>query len=306
MKNPIETAKNVLSNNLRLSTNENVLIITDDFKHEIAEFFYKAGKQMNHETILVKMPTRTKSGEEPPIMIAELMKLSDVALCITEHSLTHTQARKNASDSGTRIATMPGITMDMLEHGAITADYNEVEELTEKYAALLDDGEDVKIEKEGHKLTFSIKDRFGIRSTGIFKEIGSSGNVPSGEAYIAPIETSANGSILIDGAISNIGIIKKPVKLTIKSGQLIEATGEDGKRLLEILGEGSGRIIAEFGIGTNKRARITGNVLEDAKVYGTIHIAFGSNKSFGGVTEAGVHIDCIVKDPNVWIDGNKI
>jgi leucyl aminopeptidase (aminopeptidase T) len=75
---------------------------------------------------------------------------------------------------------------------------------------------------------------------------------------------------------------------------------------LELLGDGDGRTIAEFGIGTNKKARLTGNVLEDEKVFGTVHIAFGSNKSFGGVTEAGVHIDCVIKDPVVFIDGERV
>jgi leucyl aminopeptidase (aminopeptidase T) len=90
--------------------------------------------------------------------------------------------------------------------------------------------------------------------------------------------------------------------LTVNNGRLTEATGNDGKRLLQLLGDGNGSIIAEFGIGTNKKARLTGNVLEDEKVFGTVHIAFGSNKSFGGTNEAGVHIDCVIKDPIVTID----
>lgn len=69
-----------------------------------------------------------------------------------------------------------------------------------------------------------------------------------------------------------------------------------------MLGTGDGRNVAEFGVGTNDKARITGNVLEDEKVYGTIHIAFGSNNTFGGVVAAGVHIDCVVKSPTVYLD----
>lgn len=299
-------AKNVLKTNLRLAEDETVLIITDDEKQEIAELFYQASLEMEHEVVIAKMPTRNKSGEEPPSMISSLMKLADIVLCITEHSLTHTQARKSASEMGARVATMPGVTLDMLENGAIAADYNEVEELTEYYASLLDEGKDVRIIKENFELTFSIENRKGIRSTGVFKNKGDSGNVPSGEAYIAPLEESANGKVLIDGAISNIGVLEEPILLTIENGKLVDASGESGKKLLNLLGDGAGRVIAEFGIGTNKKARLTGNVLEDEKVYGTVHIAFGSNKSFGGMTEAGVHIDCIIKDPVAWIDGKKL
>lgn len=299
-------AKSILTNNLTATSDESILIITDDCLEEIAAVFYQAGKEISNETILVKMPTQTKSGEEPPPIIGALMKTADIILAITKHSLTHTQARIEASKSGARIATMPGITTDMLYDGAITADYNEVEVLTERYCIMLDQGEEVKINKDNHTLTFSIKNRDAIRSTGVFREKGQSGNIPSGESYIAPIEDSANGSIIIDGSISNIGVLEEPITLTVESGRLIHATGENGKRLLELLGDGAGRTIAEFGIGTNKKARLTGNVLEDEKVFGTVHIAFGNNKSFGGETEAGVHIDCVIKRPQVWIDAEKI
>lgn len=302
----IDIAKSVLLQNLHLKEDESVLIITDDEKQEIADLFYQASKALSNEGVLVKMTTRTKSGEEPPQMISSLMKSADVVLCVTEHSLTHTKARKEASETGARVATMPGVTLDMLENGAISADYQEVEELTEEYCQKLERGDEVKIVKGDHELTFSIRGRESIRSTGVFKQKGDSGNVPSGESYIAPIEDSANGTMIIDGAISNIGVLDEPILLEIVSGRLVKASGEKGQKLLELLGDGDGRTIAEFGIGTNKKARLTGNVLEDEKVFGTVHIAFGSNKSFGGKTEAGVHIDCIIKEPHVWIDEEKI
>ncbi|NGP45729.1 aminopeptidase [Bacillaceae bacterium SIJ1] len=302
----IDTAKSVLLKNLTLKKGENVLIITDDEKQDIADLFYQAGQELLHETTIVKMQTRKKSGEEPPQLIRSIMKLSDVILCVTEHSLTHTQARKEASEAGARVATMPGVSLDMLENGAISADYDEVQDLTEKYCQHLDRGEEVKLVKGEHELTFSIKNRKSIRSTGVFKQKGASGNVPSGESYIAPIEDSANGTVLIDGAISNIGVLDEPIILKIDSGRLVDATGKDGQKLLDLLGEGDGRTIAEFGIGTNKRARLIGNILEDEKVFGTVHIAFGSNKSFGGTTDAGVHIDCIIKKPSVLIDSQEV
>ncbi|UJF15368.1 aminopeptidase [Jeotgalibaca sp. MA1X17-3] len=201
---------------------------------------------------------------------------------------------------------MPGITEEMLEEGAITANPTEIVVLTEKYTSKLNAASTVKVEKAGYSLNFSIEQRQGISSTGIFRNKGDSGNIPSGESYIAPVEDSANGQLLVDGSIAGLGKVKEPILLTIKQGRLMEATGELGKKLLEMLGEGNGRTIAEFGIGTNPAARITGIVLEDEKVFSTIHIAFGSNKPFGGVTEAGVHIDCVVTEPIVFLDGKRI
>ncbi|HEY2420527.1 MAG TPA: aminopeptidase [Neobacillus sp.] len=306
MNELIEVAKSIIHHNLNIKEQEHILIVTDAESSEIAAIFYQAGIALGNETMLMKMPTRSKSGEEPPRPVAAAMKASEVVFCITHHSLTHTIARKEASAQGARVATMPGITIDMLQEGAITADYLEVEQLTADYCLLLDAGEVVTIEKDNMKLSFSIKGRNGIPSTGIFREKGESGNLPSGESYIAPIEDSANGTILVDGSIAGIGIVSEPVILTIENGRLIDATGKQGKQLLQLLGDGNGRIIAEFGIGTNNKARLTGNVLEDEKVFGTVHIAFGSNKPFGGTNEAGVHIDCVIKDPIVTIDEKLI
>jgi leucyl aminopeptidase (aminopeptidase T) len=126
--------------------------------------------------------------------------------------------------------------------------------------------------------------------------------LPSGEAYIAPVEGKGEGEILVDGSIAGIGAISEPVLLTVREGRLITATGAEGDKLLSMLGEGDGRILGEFGIGTNDKARITGVVLEDEKVYGTIHVAFGSNNTFGGTVAAGVHIDAVVQKPDVYID----
>ncbi|MFJ5623478.1 aminopeptidase [Peribacillus loiseleuriae] len=306
MQTYIDVAKSVLLHNLHIKQDEQILIVTDSSLNEIGEIFSQAGTDLGNETMLIKMAPRSKSGEEPPTIVSDAMKAADIALCITEHSLTHTKARKEASAGGARIATMPGLSLDMLEEGAILSDYSEVEQLTAQYCDILENGEQVDIMKDNQTLSFSIKGRKAIPSTGVFRHKGESGNLPSGESYIAPLEISANGTINIDGSIAGIGVLTEPVTLEIENGRLIDAHGEKGKQLLELLGDGPGRTIAEFGIGTNKKARLTGNVLEDEKVFGTVHIAFGSNKSFGGVTEAGVHIDCVIKEPVVYIDGERI
>ncbi|MGN4123993.1 aminopeptidase [Lysinibacillus sphaericus] len=301
-----DIALNVLQGNLRVQSTETLVILTDAHKQDIAQIFYEAGLKITENTMLVVMPLLQKSGQEPISTIASLMANVDVTLCITSHSLTHTMARKKACENGGRVATMPGVTLTMLEQGALHADAHEIEELVEKYVNLLDVAKDVRITKDGHELTFSVESRSGIRSTGIVRNAGDYGNIPSGESYIAPVETSANGEILIDGSIANIGVLTEPLLLKIRNGRLEEAIGRDGEQLLELLGEGHGRIIAEFGIGANKSALLCGNVLEDEKVYGTIHIAFGSNVPFGGTNAADVHIDCVVKNPTVYFDGKHV
>ncbi|MFJ7920254.1 aminopeptidase [Lysinibacillus fusiformis] len=301
-----DIALKVLKDHLNVQSSETLLILTDVQKQDLATIFYEAGLTITGNTMLMVMPLLEKSGQEPIQAVSSLMANADVSLCLTSHSLTHTAARKNACEKGGRVATMPGITLEMLEQGALHADAQEIEEMVEKYVQLLDKAAGIRIVKDGHELTFSVENRLGIRSTGVIRQAGEHGNIPSGESYIAPIETSANGEILVDGSIANIGVLKEPLLLKISNGRLVEAIGPDGPRLLELLGEENGRIIAEFGIGANKSAMLCGNVLEDEKVYGTIHIAFGSNVPFGGANAADVHIDCVVKNPVVYFDGEQV
>ncbi|KUK84633.1 MAG: Leucyl aminopeptidase [Synergistales bacterium 58_81] len=77
--------------------------------------------------------------------------------------------------------------------------------------------------------------------------------------------------------------------------------------LLELLGDNPlARNLAELGIGTNKKARVTGVILEDEKIYSTVHIALGSNDTFGGTVAAGIHLDGVIKSPELYIDGKLI
>lgn len=298
----IEVSKNVLVQCLGLRAGETLAVVTDDAKRELAESIYEAGKALGAESVLLVMKERSKSGEEPPAPIAEAMARADVAVCVTRYSVTHTQARKNAAAAGTRVATMPGMTEDMFLNGAITAEYTQVKALTERVAGMLTAGKKVRIEKDGRSLSFSIQGRNGVPSTGMYLNPGESGNLPSGEAYIAPVEGQGEGRIVVDGSIAGIGALPEPIELTVEGGRLTAATGTDGEKLLYVLGDGDGRYLGEFGIGTNNKARITGVVLEDEKVYGTIHVAFGSNNTFGGTVVAGVHIDAVVQKPDVYID----
>ncbi|AWX58786.1 MULTISPECIES: aminopeptidase [Brevibacillus] len=302
----IESSKAILMNCLALQANETFLVVADERKRDIGEALWEAGKQLGAEAMLMVMKEREKSGQEPPEAVAAAMKSADVVVCVTQHSLTHTKARKEAAANGTRLATMPAITEDMFLAGAISADYTQVKALTERVTEMLTQASTVRIEKAGKSLTFSIADRNGVPSTGMYVNPGESGNLPSGEAYIAPLEGTAEGQILVDGSIAGIGKIDSPLLLTVQNGRITEAEGTAGERLLQMLGDQDGRMLGEFGIGTNDKARITGVVLEDEKVYGTIHVAFGSNNTFGGTIVAGVHIDLVVKEPDVYLDDKCI
>jgi leucyl aminopeptidase (aminopeptidase T) len=233
----------------------------------------------------------------------------DVEILVTTKSLSHTAARKNASKSGARITTLPGITIETMKR-AIDVDYDKLKEMTSKISGILDKGNNVKITTEaGTDMNFSIKGREGQGDdAGIYDKKGSFGNLPSGEAFLAPVEKTCNGTYVVDASFGGIGKLNSPIKITVKNGYAVDFFGEDAEKLKEILekfGKEAGNI-AEFGIGTNTNAIITGNILEDEKVFGTCHIALGNNSGFGGKVDVPIHLDGIIKNPIIYVDNKKI
>ncbi|WP_404455357.1 aminopeptidase [Virgibacillus necropolis] len=290
----------LMKNNFSVDKSVTILVLTDSSTEKLGRKFRSALEKEGWNTDIYLMEDRTKSGEEPPAESAEEMLNYNLVFCLTKHSLTHTVARKKANANGVSVITMPGITEDMFLNGAMSADYRIVEKETNEMTDKLTKAMKVRISTgDGYMLTIPIESREGIPSTGVFHDRAASGNLPSGEAYIAPIESKSEGKIEISGSIAGIGLVDEPVILTIEQGRLIDATGVMGEKLLSILGDGDGRLLCELGIGTNHAARLTGNILEDEKAYNTIHIAFGSNHTFGGNIKTDVHIDCVTKEPIV-------
>lgn len=288
---------------------EIVLIIADEEKRNIGLHLWIKAKELKTEAIYVEMLPRKMHGEEPPLPIAEAMKSADVVLAPTSKSITHTLAKKEACERGTRVATLPGITEEIFIR-TLNANYEEMLKITNKVADILDEGENIEIITSlGTHLSFSIKGRKAKRSTGIYRKVGECGNLPGAEAFIAPVEGTAQGIAIIDGSMAGIGLLKKPIRLIINEGMVktIEG-GEEAEKLKDILSRYSeeAKNIGEFGIGTNPKAMISGNTLEDEKVLGTIHIAIGNNIDFGGTIKAPIHLDGVIKVPTVIVDGRPL
>jgi leucyl aminopeptidase (aminopeptidase T) len=300
-------ASSILASSLALKEGEKFLVVTDPDRRRIGEALFEAGAELGAEAALAVMLAREANGEEPPGQVAAAMAAADVVVVPTTHSLTHTQARLQAVERGARVATMPGITEDMFREGAITADYAEVERLTKRMAAALDSAREALVVTGSHRLRMSVEGRNAVASTGVYREPGRSGNLPSGEAFLAPVEGTSEGELLVGGSISGVGRLSKLVLLKISEGILASASGQEGERLLDLLDRfPKGRNVAELGVGTNDRARLTGVTLEDEKIYGTIHIAFGSNDTFGGTVAAGVHLDAVVLEPELYLDDRLV
>ncbi len=301
-----EIAKNVLISCLAAKPGEELLVVTDDSLLKIGTALYEGAKEIGCEAMMMVMQERALSGQEPPRAIAEAMKGADIVVCPTAKSLTHTNAKIEAAKTGTRIATMPGITEAMFSTGAMTADYDEVEKLTAKITDMLTRASTATIVKEDCRLVLNLKGRDGVPSPGVYREPGKCGNLPSGEAYIAPLEDGVDGEMIIDGSMVGIGMLDSPLRVTIKKGKLQSIQGQKSEMLEVLLRNERNATVGELGIGTNQAAILNGIILEDEKVYGTVHIAFGTNTSFGGTNKADCHMDGIILKPTLYLDDQLI
>ena len=288
---------------LDVKAGEEVVVVTDEKRYEIGKALADMAAGLGAKTSLLVIQPTGRHGAEPPKHVGEAMAASDVFIAPTTYSLSHTDARRRATEAGARGATLPGVTKEMFL-GPMTADYKEVARISEKLAEILTRGKGVHITSpSGTDLWIDISGREAEPDTGLYHRPGEWGNLPAGEAYLAP--RSAQGVLVIDSWGKEIS---RPSKVVIEEGRGVEFEG-DAKKLERLLAE-TGEcafLVAELGMGTNPKARVTGNVLEDEKVMGTIHVAFGDNASFpGGTNRCEVHEDVIVFSPTVEVNGRKI
>lgn len=301
-----EIAKRMMVSCLNVRAGEQVLIVTDDKKLPIGTALYNAAQDLGAEALLMTMTPRQVSGEEPPAAVAAAMKSADVVIAPMATSITHTRAKIEAAKAGARVATMPNITEDMFSQGAMTADYDQVMDLTLRVTELLTKAATARIEKDGCVLTLDLTGRPGIPSPGVYREKGQSGNLPSGEAYIAPLEDGSNGEMVIDGSMVGLGKLDEPLRVRVEGGKLKEITGPGAEKLGILLANDRNATLCELGIGTNHAARVTGIILEDEKAYHTVHIAFGTNIGFQGTNKADCHMDGVILNPTLYLDDQLI
>lgn len=304
LKNASQTA---LKDCMALKKDEKILIIYDFKKAVIASSLYKQSKKITNNVKIIRIKAPKRHGEEPIKDVAEQMKEYDVVLLVTSRSLSHTNARINATKAGARIASMPGITIPMFLRG-MNVDYKKIEKTKEKIIKILKKGKNVHITTDlGTDITMSVKGR--KPSEGVLpNKKGLFHNLPSGEADLSPVEGSAEGVFIVDASM--LEKVDKPITITVEKGFAVSIVGrktaDKVKKSLESVYDKRAYNVAELGIGVNYGAKISGNVLEDEKVLGTCHIALGNNKSYGGNCDVPIHIDGIMRNPTIIIDNKKI
>lgn len=300
--------KTVICNCLGVRPEEEVLVICNPRTEELGVRLRSDAQGAGADAVLAVIAERDSHAAEPPATVAAAMLAADVVVAPTIQSISHTAARKAASEAGARVASMPGVTAEMLAR-VMGADMRKLKERGALVSRRLSEGSEARITcPRGSDLRLGLEGRRAINDAGVLAEPGAFGNLPCGEGFIAPVEGTGEGTLFIDGSIAGVGRVEAPVSLTVRDGHLTEATGVEGARLLELLtAHGTdGTSVAELGIGTNEAAILSGEILEDEKILGTAHVAFGASAAIGGTVQVPVHLDCVVLEPTVEIDGEPV
>ena len=260
-------------------------------------------------------PAVGSHGAEPPEAVAVKLREADVVVAITSYSLSHTDAREGATKAGVRVASMPTFLAQMFAPGGpMAVDYQQVAAEVQVIADWLTAAQEAVVRTpEGTDLRFSLAGRQGKPDHGLYTERGSWGNLPAGEAFIAPLEGTGQGRLVVPAGW--YPKLTESMTLHFRDGLVyaLEGGGAVGERFLELLKPGddrdpyrSRRNLAELGIGANPNASHPDNVLEAEKIRGTVHLAIGDNAHFGGTVSADLHEDFVLPHPDLYLDGEAV
>jgi leucyl aminopeptidase (aminopeptidase T) len=291
---------------LSVRQQEDVLVVADRGTRTIGEALRDGAGEAGAEAVLIVMDPREVDGNEPPRTVAGALTACDVFIAPTTRSLSHTVARKQASDAGARGATMPGVTEAMLVR-TMSVDFDAMTVRSRAVAALLTQSDAAHLTcPRGTDFTLDLAGRQGTADDGQLTERGAFGNLPCGEGYISPC--GGEGTIVVAATVASLGTGEEPMALTVEAGRLASAERGLGPRFLELLERAGerGTNLAELGIGTNDRAQLSGHVLEDEKILGTVHVAFGASAGIGGTVSVPIHLDVVILDPTLDIGEERV
>ncbi|MBP1931393.1 aminopeptidase [Ammoniphilus resinae] len=293
---------------------EKVLILTDfSTQEDIAPALASVAYSLKAEPIIMSMVTRDTHGAALPEAVAAAMKNVNVVIAPTRYNIAHTRARFEAQEAGARVLILPEAHENILLSKGLTADFVGLRPKAERLQELLTNGKLVRVTTEkGTDFTVSIEGRNGRALTGFAntKDISAAHCI---ESSIAPLEGTGRGTLIIDGSIPGVGLIETtPVIVTIEEGRAVSIEGgkeaEKFKGILQKRDDELGNIykVGEFGIGLNPECELENSMLSDEGVFGTVHIALGTNAYIGGVVEAKGHYDMVMKNATVEIDGKIV
>ena len=271
------------------------------------------------DIVLLKYtPNEARNGADATQDLYEAIGTKDIIFMPTVFSLTHTPFAIYQTGKGSRIASMPGFTLEMFdEDGPMNADYEQLDKDTRQIADKLRESDYVRVTGENTYIIVQIDRNLVHASTGMLTQRGKKGNLPGAEAYAVPVhEGKSNGYITIPAGWGGEKPLLYKVTFQIANGRFTDAIGDsaEAQKYIDrevkpsIFGQPNFDVLAELGIGTNPKitadyiTRRGWSTLVAEKIIKTAHFANGNSKSMGGQNDVRVHNDWVV--PNVRTEFN--
>jgi len=301
---------------LNLQAGDRVLIVTDTSTDPLlTQAFTAAAIALDVMPIVtMRPPLPYHHADLDPANLAAMNEVNLVHLLTTRATL-HSPAGHRKQLEGVKFLASEQLTVSMLQEGAATADYEAMNAVAEELYEVMQSGKSLHLTTAGGTdLVGDITGRPSWICAGRVEEnpgldLNACG-FPDGEVGMAPIEESIEGTIVWDVSMHHCGLIDEPIVAQVKAGAVVSIEGGAEARALEAFLEANGdegsRIVCETSIGINERARITGLVREDKKAAGTVHVALGMNTDTGGVVASRTHLDGVMRNPTVVVDGRTI
>ncbi len=295
-----------------LKPGESALVITDPATSRLGLELERAIRDVTGRVEHVTIPPLDRHGQEPPADVAGKMLRAAVIFGLPRYSLAHSQARLAASQAGARYLSLPDYSFDILAGDALQVDFRALSPTADALANILTAGRTVRVTTaRGTDFVAGMAGRAANAAPGWCAAPGTMASPPDAETNIALLETDSAGTLVVDGSIPcpELGLLAEPLTLELSGGRVQAIRGPQATILEQVFaraGSPLARVAAEFGVGLNPRATLTGAMLEDEGCCGTIHIGIGSNATIGGANRVGFHLDHVVREPTVTVDGREI
>lgn len=295
---------------LNAEPGDDVVIVSDTGVDEaVWSALFAAANQIGLDPTLTLTTPRREHGNDPTAVVEAAMTNADLCLMVTSTAITHSSAGAAAQRSGVKCIAMDEMTPDILAGGAASADYESMQGIAARLGEIYAAGSKMRITSEhGTDVEGDISGRTYWPIAGKIVD-NATQNIcafPDGEVGVAPAEGSTNGTVVWDTTVHGIGLLDSPIELVVEDGWVTDVRGDkDADRYREILEQGdenAAYCAAEFSIGINPDAEITGRMRTDKKVAGAVHIATGANYDLGGEVQSDLHIDGTIRYPSVWVD----
>jgi len=307
---------NVLDLCLAVAAGEEVVLLADEGTDPGVVAGLSSGLAERDATPLVaRMPAPGLPGAEPPAAVAAMMRHAAAIIELTSLFIGSSAARRAATDRGARYLAMPGVRLDTFRAGGpLDVDFERLRIDAETVGSAWGRAASFRLtSRGGTDLRGSVDGRPGRVLHGMARERGAYMAPPDVEAGTAPVEGTATGIVVIDADLLFMGAgpLAEPVVLHVDRGELTGIEGPaSGRRRLESMLErcGDDRMtnIAEVSVAFNPAGTVCSVPMETESSRGSAHIALGNSIAYGGRVDAIAHLDCVMRDAVLELDGTVV